>query len=153
MKYLLLVAGVFTLWFTGCVKDEVGCTNVNPSAEEPQILAYAAASGITPTKHVSGLYYQIIDSGMGVTPNINSVVTVNYTGKFLNGTQFDKSVTDVKFPLSGVIEGWIIGIPLIKKGGKIKLIVPSALAYGCTNVQTIPSNSILYFEVDLKDVQ
>jgi len=55
--------------------------------------------------------------------------------------------------LSSLIEGWKIGIPLIKKGGRIKLIIPSALAYGCTGYASIPPNTPLYFDVTLTDVQ
>ena len=153
MKYFLLMASVLMMSFAGCMKDEKGCSNVKPADEEAQILAYAAANSITATKHSSGLYYQVITQGTGATPNAGSTVKVNYTGKFLNGNQFDKSAAPITFKLSQVIEGWIVGIPLINKGGKIKLIVPSSMAYGCNGAQTIPSNAILFFDVDLIDVQ
>jgi FKBP-type peptidyl-prolyl cis-trans isomerase len=53
-----------------------------------------------------------------------------------------------------VIDGWKIGLPLIKKGGRIKLIIPSALAYSCTGAGTsIPPNTPLYFDVTLNDVK
>jgi len=51
-----------------------------------------------------------------------------------------------------LIAGWQIGLPLIHKGGEIKLIVPSSLAYGCGN-GPLPANSILYFDIHLVDVQ
>ena len=153
MKYFLLLASVLVLSCSGCIKDEKGCSNVKPEDEQAQIMAYATANGITATRHSSGLYYQVINPGAGATPNINSKVTVTYTGKFLNNTQFDQSTTPITFNLNQVIEGWIVGIPLIQKGGKIKMIVPSALAYGCNGVRTIPSNAVLFFEVDLIDVQ
>ncbi len=59
----------------------------------------------------------------------------DYTGKFTNNTSFDEGV--VSFPLTGVIEGWQIGIPLIKQGGKVKLIIPPYLAYGCNDYRSI----------------
>jgi FKBP-type peptidyl-prolyl cis-trans isomerase len=71
----------------------------------------------------------------------------------LNGTQFDASANPVSFLLSGVIKGWQIGIPLIKKGGRIKLVIPSSLAYGCKGQNSIGPNSPLYFEVTLTDVR
>jgi FKBP-type peptidyl-prolyl cis-trans isomerase FkpA len=58
-------------------------------------------------------------------------VKANYTGKFTNNTSFDGGVAS--FPLSGVIARWQIGIPLIKQGGKVKLIIPPYLAYGCND--------------------
>ncbi|MBO9563352.1 MAG: FKBP-type peptidyl-prolyl cis-trans isomerase [Niastella sp.] len=115
------------------------------------MLTYISANGITATKHPSGMYYQIINAGSGATPTINSTVQVTYVGKFTDNTSFDSGTTS--FPLNGVIEGWQIGIPLIKKGGKIKLIIPPALAYGCNDYRGIPGNSILVFDVDLLDVK
>lgn len=154
-KYLLLVGSLAILAISGCLKKgDEGCKTVDPAAEEPQILAYAAANGMTPglMKHSSGLYYQVINAGTGVTPTVNSVVTVNYVGKLLSGSTFDQG-NGFKSRLSGVIEGWQIGVPLIKSGGKIKLLIPSAYAYGCNGSGPIPANAVLYFDIDLTKVE
>ena len=153
MKLLMILASALMFTLAGCGKDDAGCSNVKPADEEAQILAYASANGITAMKHSSGMYYQVVTQGAGVTPNINSTVTVNYTGTLLNGSVFDKSSAPVSFKLNQVIEGWIIGIPLINKGGKIKMIIPSSLAEGCNGARTIAPNTVLYFEVDLIEVQ
>ena len=84
MKLLMFLASAFMLTMAGCVKDDKGCTNVKPANEEAQILAYAAANSFTAVKHSSGMYYQVVTQGSGIAPNVNSTVTVNYTGKFLN---------------------------------------------------------------------
>jgi FKBP-type peptidyl-prolyl cis-trans isomerase len=130
-----------------------GCTNIKPQEEELQILSFANANRITAIKHSSGLYYEITNPGSGATPTINSKVSVTYTGKLLNGTLFDEASSPKYFYLAQVIEGWQLGLPLIRKGGNIKLIIPSSLAYGCNGYSTIPSNSVLLFEVNLVDVQ
>jgi len=153
MKNFLLSAFLLILFCTGCSKHESGCTPVEPQTEEPQILAYAAKDTIHVSKHSSGIYYEIINPGSGAAVTTSSKVSVTYTGRLLNGTKFDESTTPVSFPLSGVIEGWQIGIPLIKKGGRIKLIIPSAYAYGCNGSGPIPANSVLFFDVNLLDVQ
>ena len=44
-----------------------------------------------------------------------------------------------------------IGLPLIKKGGHIKLVIPSSLAYGCSGYGTIPPNTPLFFDINLID--
>jgi FKBP-type peptidyl-prolyl cis-trans isomerase FkpA len=153
MKSFLLLASLLFIGFAGCMKHDQGCASIKPQDEEPQILAYASANGITATKHSSGLYYQIIEGGTGAWATVNSQVTVSYTGKLLNGNTFDQnsSYTEV---LNKLIEGWQIGIPLIKKGGRIKLIIPSSLAYGCNGSgASIPANSVLYFDVSLIDVK
>lgn len=138
---------------TGCSKQKQGCMPVKPEAEEPQILTYTASDSIPAAKHSSGIYYEIINPGSGAAPSQNSNVTVTYIGKLLNGTVFDKSTSPVSFNLADVIEGWQIGIPLIKKGGRIKLFIPSAYGYGCNGSGSIPPNSVLFFDVSLLNVQ
>lgn len=155
MRILLVILfAVFTL--CSC-SDNNGCIPIKPEAEEPAIQAYAAANGITATKHSSGLYYQVINPGSGPTPNLNSKIWVTYVGKHMDGTIFDQASSPVTFPnstLKDLIQGWQIGLPLIQKGGHIKLIIPSSLAYGCsTTYSSMPPNSILYFDIQLIDVQ
>jgi FKBP-type peptidyl-prolyl cis-trans isomerase FkpA len=152
MKKLLLTVLSTALFFSGCTKKE-GCMPVSPQSEELQITSYATTNGMDVVKHGTGMYYQIVDGGMGVTPTANSTVTATYTGKLLNGTVFDSRTAS--FALSGVIEGWQIGIPLIKKGGKIKLIIPSSYAYGCNGSPgaNIPPNAVLFFDISLVDVK
>ncbi len=153
MRYFVLLAIVLIIFCPGCIKDDQGCSNVKPADEQTAIMGFALANGMTALRHQSGLYYQIIDPGAGVTPNINSKITVNYSGKYLNGVQFDKSAAPTPFLLRDMVEGWIIGIPLINKGGRIQLIIPSSMAYGCNGARVIPPNSVLFFDVDLVDVQ
>ncbi len=72
----------------------------------------------------------------------------------LNGVTFDdKTTTPVPYLISSMIQGFQVGMPLIQKGGSIKLIVPSSMGYGCNGFGAVLSNSILYFEVELTDVQ
>lgn len=138
-----------------CIKD-TGCQDKTLISEQAAITGYATANGITATAHSSGIYYEIINPGSGATANLNSTVKVNYVGKYVsNGTIFDQTTVatgPVSFVLGGVIPGWQLGIPLIQKGGSIKLIIPSSLAYGCSGRSPIPSNAILYFEIELLDV-
>lgn len=138
----------------GCYKDRKPCQPKTVASEDAAMLSYAVANGITATKHGSGMYYQIINPGSGtVTPTNASTVTVKYTGKLINGTIFDQRITTpVSFVLGGVIVGWQLCLPLIKKGGSIKLIIPSEYGYGCAGQGPVPGYSILYFEIELIDV-
>ena len=147
--FFLLVGNV------NCIKDSPTCTNRSVQNEQAAILAYAGANGINGTFLSSGLYYEVINPGTGTTPSSSSTITAHYVGKYIsNNTQFDATQgTPAVFPLNGVIAGWQIGIPLIKKGGVIKMIIPSSLAYGCAGYQSVPPDAVLYFEVTLVDVQ
>ena len=103
----------------------------------------------------SSVWYVIDVEGTGIdTPTISSTVTVHYEGRLLDDTKFDSSI-DRGQPfissLQNVIEGWQIGIPLFKKGGKGKLFITSEKGYGDSNHNSIPQNSVLYFEIELID--
>jgi FKBP-type peptidyl-prolyl cis-trans isomerase len=150
MRLVVLIG--FVLLFAGCMKHDQGCTPVKPEDEVAQIMAYAAANSITVTKHTSGIYYETISQGIGATPTMSSTITVSYTGTLLNGTVFEQNMDYTK-ALNTVIEGWQIGMPLIKKGGRIKLIIPSSYGYGCIEKGNIPPNSVLYYDVYLANVQ
>ena len=140
---------------TGCAKDK-SC-KPNPVANEvSQMQAYASANGMTYEAHPSGLYYQIIEMGAGPKATTNSKIAITYTGKFMNGQTFDEMITpntDDLWALNGLIQGWMIGLPLINEGGHIQLIIPSSLAYGCDQYYDIPGNSVLFFDIHLVDVQ
>lgn len=155
--FLVFLGGVILFSQNGCLKSSSSqsCTPASVSSEEPAIIAYASTNGISTTRHSSGLYYEIISPGNGgITPSVNSKVFVTYTGKLLDGRVFDQQANadQTGWVLGTLIAGWQIGLPLIHKGGEIKLIVPSSLAYGCGN-GPLPANSILYFDIHLVDVQ
>jgi FKBP-type peptidyl-prolyl cis-trans isomerase len=105
----------------------------------------------------SGLHYEVIAEGQGAKPTAADVVKVHYTGKLVDGTVFDSSVErgePVEFPLAGVIPGWTEGLQLVAPGGKLKLHIPSALAYGEQGAGgMIPPNATLVFDVELLEVK
>lgn len=101
----------------------------------------------------SGLQYIVDKEGEGAQPSAEDEVTVHYTGKLLDGTVFDSSVSrgePATFPLNRVIPGWTEGVQLMKEGGKYTFFIPSDLAYGPQGVpNAIPPHSTLIFEVEL----
>jgi len=155
MKKILFALSVVIILFAadGCIRDSV-CKNKTVESEQATIVNYAATQGISATAHSSGLYYQVTNPGSGPAPVSGSQISIKYTGKLLDGTIFDdQSANPVVYALNGMIQGFQIGLKLIQKGGTIKLIVPSSLAYGCNGFGSVPGNSILYFEIELVDVQ
>lgn len=150
--FTFISAVSFSLLLSGCIKN-TACQPKTVVSEDAAMLSFAVANGITATRHSTGMYYQVVNPGSGVSPNINSTLSVRYTGTLMDGTVFDsQTVNPVGFQLNQVITGWQVGLPLIQKGGVIRLIIPSSMGYGCQANGPIPANSILYFEVELVDV-
>lgn len=123
------------------------------------IRAYLIANNI-PIKKVSdtiGVYYQILDSGtVASLYSSSTLVTVNFSGKILGATDtlIKPNTYHPSFTLGSVIRGWQVGIPLIKKYGRIRLFLPSRYAYGSYdhNPPPIPANSCLDFDIQLYNV-
>ncbi|MCK4866019.1 MAG: FKBP-type peptidyl-prolyl cis-trans isomerase [Gammaproteobacteria bacterium] len=105
----------------------------------------------------SGLAYEVLKEGSGKSPKATDTVEVHYHGTLINGVVFDSSVQrnkTIEFPLNRVIKGWTEGLQLMKEGGKIKLIIPSELAYGDNgSPPKIPGGATLVFEVELFKVK
>ena len=79
------------------------------------------------------------------------MVQVNYVGKLIDGTVFDESKgKPAEFRVDGVIKGWTEILQLMKPGGKVKVVIPSDLAYGARYAgEKIPPFSTLVFEIEL----
>ena len=104
----------------------------------------------------SGLQYMVLAEGKGKQPKATDTVTVQYRGTLIDGSEFDSSYKrgqPATFALNQVIKGWTEGVQLIKEGGKIRLFVPSELAYGERGAGAqIGPNSTLIFEVELVSI-
>lgn len=106
-------------------------------------------------KTASGLYYEIVQEGTKEKPVGDSNVKIEYAGTLIDGTEFDNSKKrgmPATFNLGQVIPGFKEGLQLIGKGGKIKLYVPSDLAYGDSPLPGIPAGSTLIYDVEMLDV-
>ena len=101
----------------------------------------------------SGLQYKVLTDGSGESPKPGDVVTVNYRGTLIDGTEFDSSYKrgqPATFSVTGVIKGWTEALELMKPGAKWQLFIPSDLAYGERGSgPTIGPNAALQFEVEL----
>ena len=110
---------------------------------------YKKEAGVKTT--ASGLAYQVLKEGNGNAPAATDMVQVNYVGKLIDGTVFDESKgKPAEFRVDGVIKGWTEILQLMKPGGKVKVVIPSDLAYGARYAgEKIPPFSTLVFEIEL----
>ncbi|MCU4166625.1 FKBP-type peptidyl-prolyl cis-trans isomerase [Carboxylicivirga caseinilyticus] len=170
MKKLGLIKrllGVFLLAITAvsCIKENDVTETYDAlkqlEIDEALIADYIADNGIDATEIIyngtaSGVYYynhEIADESDTEKPNSTSEVTVAYKGYLLDGTVFDSTDEgeSISFILSGLIVGWQIGIPVMSKGDKLTLIIPSPYGYGPYAAGAIPANSVLIFDIELID--
>lgn len=113
---------------------------------------FAKKDGVKTAK--SGLLYKVEKAGEGNSPKLEDSVKVHYKGTLTDGTTFDSSYDrgqPVEFQLSQLIPAWQEAIPMLKKGGKMQIVVPPELGYGDRPAGKIPANSTLVFDIELID--
>ncbi len=127
---------------------------------------FNAGAGLPVVTYPDGLKYIDLTTGTGDVAKNGENITVQYTGwvastavMFDSSRQAGRTPFTVQIGFGNVIAGWDEGIPGMKVGGKRKLIIPSALAYGTqgqtdqtTGAVIIPPNADLVFEVELLSV-
>lgn len=104
-----------------------------------------------------GLQYKIITAGKGEKPGPNDTVSVNYTGKLINGQVFDSSDKQghpISFQVNQVIKGWTEVLQLMPVGSTWEVYIPADLAYGQQAVgPMIGPNETLIFTIQLLSIQ
>lgn len=108
----------------------------------------------------SGLQYKVVKEGTGDSPVLGDGVMVEYTGKLIDGTEFDSTKAHggqpFAVPLTGdsVIKGWTEGLQFMKEGGEYTLYIPANLAYGENSpTPKIPANSVLVFDMKVVKIE
>ncbi len=165
---LLILIGLLTLSVVACKKDNDEDVVVDYRERDDQLIRdYLDKNKINAQKDAaSGLYFSIRNEGDGLKAEVKDTVVVRYIGKVIsrNSTTNEAQLADKPFDftpnveparrmlLSKLIEGWKIGLPKVKKGGKLDLYIPSHLGYGNSYHSGIPANSVLFFDIDLEDV-
>ena len=120
-------------------------TPVDPSTSF--LARNARAAGVMTTP--SGLQYQVLTPGTGASPTDDDVALVNYEGRLLDGTVFDKSQQPTPMPVAGVVPGFSEALKLMRKGAKYRIWLKPTLAYGDKSPPGIPANSTLAFDVEM----
>ena len=104
---------------------------------------------------MEGLISEDLQVGNGAEARTGARVRVHYTGRLVDGKQFDSSVDrgepfGFRLGAGEVIKGWDQGVAGMKVGGKRKLTIPPELAYGDRGFPgAIPPRATLIFDVEL----
>ncbi len=100
-----------------------------------------------------GIYYKVLAKGdqSSQKPNVRSIITAHYSGRTIDGKQFDTSIGGAPLAcrLCDLIEGWIIAIQQMHIGDKWELYIPAEMGYGKYSQPGIPGGSTLIFEIEL----
>lgn len=115
----------------------------------------AKKTGVVTT--ASGLQFRVLAPGSGPSPKRDSIVTVRYRGRLVDGTEFENTFDRpeaLPFRVEGVIPGWTEVLLLMKAGARWEVAVPAELAYGERGAPPrIPPGSALVFEIELVEIQ
>jgi len=116
----------------------------------------ARVKGVVTTP--SGLQYQVLTAGKGSGPTDEDIALINYEGRLVDGTVFDKSQQPTPIPVvasnpetgrQGVISGFSEALKLMSKGAKYRVWIKPSLAYGEKDQGVIPPHSTLVFDLEL----
>jgi FKBP-type peptidyl-prolyl cis-trans isomerase FkpA len=163
MNRYLLPIWMLCVLVSGCAKTQSNRdVYLAQAAKDDKIVAnYIAANNLTAVAQkvsdTCGVYYIILQQGQGNDIFTSSTaVTVGDTGRLLgNSTPFtETNEFHPSFILGQVILGWQLGIPKVKRGGTIRLLMPSRYAYGpyAQPQVGLPANAILDFDITLYDI-
>ena len=141
------------------IQEERRAFRTRNATEEEKVLArYLNNANITQEPTMSGLYIIPLEEGTGKKAVAGKEVSVHYTGKLIDGMVFDSSRRrnqPLSFVLGAkeVIQGWEEGVATMREGDKVRLIIPSILAYGDQSHPKIPPFSTLIFDIELLEVK
>lgn len=134
-------------------RDAAG--KANKEAGDKFLAKNKKSKGVKVTK--DGIQYEIIKQGKGKKPKATDTVTVNYTGKLINGKVFDSSVErgqPATFQVNGVIKGWTEILQMMPVGSKWHVVIPADLAYGARGAgNVIGPNETLIFDIELLSIK
>ncbi len=143
MKYLSYL--FLSLLFIGCktYSDDDLVTF------DQQINNYIKKNHLKCNKTESGIYYEIEKEGKGDLIQYTDNVSFTYRGELLNGTVFDNQKKPISFNVKDLIAGWKEILLENKPGAKIFMIIPPNLGYGDNDLDDIPKNSVLVFNMEI----
>jgi FKBP-type peptidyl-prolyl cis-trans isomerase FklB len=134
-----------------------GMKDGNEKKGDEFLKANAAKEGVKQLP--SGIQYKVVKAAAkdAASPTLTDLVTCNYRGTLIDGTEFDSSYArkePATFPVRGVIRGWTEVLQLMRVGDHWQVFIPAKLAYGDTgSLPKIQPGSALVFDIELLDVK
>jgi len=145
-------------------QEAAQATAIQMDSDESVIARYVEVQHLKAVKDSLGVYIVTQKKGQGEMPKAGQLVSINYTGKLLNGKVFDSNLDSafhhagkpLSFPagIGEMIRGMDDGIMHLRKGTQATLYIPSGLGYGPQgSPPVIAPNAILVFDVDVLDIK
>ena len=159
MRLIITLSVLSVFLLSGCL-DSTGtsndiCADFDRQAQTEFLEQNSATEGIMVTE--SGLQYKVIEEGDGESPGPESVVSIEYTGRLIDGTVFDSTdnVGEVSFGVNQVIPGFAEGLQLMSTGATYEFYLPPDLGYGENPPlgTAICPGAALIFEVQLNSIE
>ncbi len=140
--------------------------------EASDLAEYIQNNNITAKPTADGLYVIVKKKGNGAKVEAGKTLSVNYTGRLLDGTVFDSSVESdaregnifnpqrkyepISFQIGAdqMIRGWERGLMGLTAGTTAQLIIPSNMAYGSRGSgEKILPYTPLVFDIEILEVK
>jgi FKBP-type peptidyl-prolyl cis-trans isomerase FkpA len=145
------------------MKEDQQASSDQLSKDNAQIMGYLTAHHLSGTPTKLGVYVVTEKAGKGPNPKVGQIVSINYTGKLLDGQVFDSNL-DTNFHHAGkpltfpvgigeMIRGMDDAMMVLNKGTNATLYIPSGLGYGAQAPPAIGPNAILVFDVEVLDIK
>ncbi|TKB99612.1 hypothetical protein FA045_11915 [Pedobacter cryotolerans] len=139
--YCLALLSIVIL-FSACEKEYESIESI----DDAKIQAYIKQNNLTMTKDPTGFYYQILEPGTGDVILNKDSIFFNLNVQSLTGTTY---FATAKYIPEATYLGYVspasyrLALNGIKRGGKVRVILPSYLAYGKNGSGPIPSNEVI----------
>ena len=105
----------------------------------------------------SGVLCRKLEEGRGTRcPKPSSIVYVHYTGRLIDGTEFDSTRGDALpalFVVRDLIMGWQIALTRMHEGDRWEIYIPAKWGYGSVRMDDIPAHSTLVFDLELVKIE
>ncbi len=138
------------------IETERRMLHYSSSEEEMRVLdLYLQRTNVEVEPTEDGLFVIETEKGTGTKAVNGSRLKVHYSGTFVDGRVFDSSYKrnepfEFTLGVGEMIEGWDIGLLGLNEGSKVKLIVPSNIAYSKEGYgEIIPPYATLVFEIEI----